>query len=53
MKREEAAKKLYEDLASRTEDANMQTLFKNLAQEEAGHKYYFEKLWDEEVLIYN
>ncbi len=47
MKREEAAVKLYEDMATRSENEDATTLFKLLAQEEAEHKYTFEKMYDD------
>jgi rubrerythrin len=53
MKREEKANKLYSDLAGRTTDEGIRTLFLNLASEESKHKLYFEKLYDEVVLTEN
>jgi len=47
MKREEASTKLYTEMARRFEDEQVQKLFKQLAAEEAGHKFRFEKLYDE------
>ncbi len=53
MKREEKANKLYSDLAERTTDEGIRTLFFKLASEESKHKLYFEKLYDEFVLTEN
>ncbi len=47
MKREEAAVKLYKDLVERSENDESAKLFKLLAQEEAEHKYTFEKMYDD------
>jgi rubrerythrin len=51
MKRELAAMNLYTDLSKQVTDQNSSQLFQNLAAEEQAHKLYFEKIWDEEVLI--
>ena len=51
MKRELSAMNLYTDLSKQVTDPNSKELFKNLAEEERAHKVYFEKIWDEEVLI--
>ena len=53
MHRELASVKLYTDLAARVEDGIARQLFEKLAAEEAGHKRYFEQIWDEEILIWN
>lgn len=53
MHRELASQKLYTDLSARVEDPIARQLFENLAGEEAGHKRYFEQIWDEEILIWN
>ncbi|MGI5837928.1 MAG: ferritin family protein, partial [Chloroflexota bacterium] len=53
MHRELASQRLYTDLAARVDDATIRQLFENLAAEEAGHKRYFEQIWDEEILIWN
>ncbi|MDY6915048.1 MAG: ferritin family protein [Candidatus Cloacimonadota bacterium] len=50
MKREEASKNLYTDLAAKLEAREAQQVFQRLAQEEARHKLKFEKLYDEQVL---
>ncbi|HDQ72882.1 MAG TPA: rubrerythrin [Chloroflexi bacterium] len=47
MKKEKAAFKLYNDLASSTEDENVKTTFLALAQEEARHKLRFEVEYDD------
>ena len=49
MKREEAAVKLYKEMADRSEDDETTKLFKLLAQEEAEHKYTFEKMYDDSL----
>ena len=53
MRRELASIHLYEDLAKLTVDPASKKLFENLASEENAHKTFFEKVWDEEVLIDN
>ncbi len=53
MKREKAAYKLYQNLADRVEDAELQMLFLELAQEEAKHKLRFELEYDEHVMQEN
>jgi rubrerythrin len=47
MKREEKALKLYNELATKTEDDECIKLFQVLAQEEAKHKSYFERTYDD------
>ncbi|MFH2012017.1 MAG: ferritin family protein [Pseudomonadota bacterium] len=53
MKRELSSIKLYTDMAKLMEDQPSKKLFENLAAEEGAHKLYFEKIWDEEVMIWN
>jgi len=53
MKAEKAAYKLYNDLASATDDANLKSTLLNLAQEEAKHKLRFEIEYDEYILTEN
>ncbi len=53
MHREMASMKLYTDLASIVTDQKARQLFENLAAEEAAHKLFFEKHWDEEILTEN
>ena len=53
MKREESASKLYGMLAEEVVDDNIKRLFQRLAAEEAGHKLYFEKIYDKEILTEN
>lgn len=53
MKREEASTKLYRDLAERFRGTETEGIFKRLAEEEAGHKLKFEKLYDEDILKNN
>ena len=50
MKREERSVKLYTDLNEKNQDENLKNLFTFLIQEENKHKYYIEKLYDDEVL---
>lgn len=53
MHREQAAINLYTDLEKLVTDPLSKQLFKNLAAEEQGHKYFFERIWDDEVLTSN
>ncbi|MBI4774650.1 MAG: ferritin family protein [Deltaproteobacteria bacterium] len=53
MKREKSAFKLYKDLSTTTEDADLKELFLSLAQEEAKHKLFFEIEYDEHILTDN
>jgi rubrerythrin len=53
MKKEKKAFKMYIDLAGATDDANLQTLFMSLAQEEAKHKLRFEIEYDDFVMTEN
>ncbi len=50
MKREERSVKLYTDLNEKNLDGTLKNLFAFLIQEETKHKYYIEKLYDDEVL---
>ncbi len=50
MKREERSVKLYTDLKEKNEDKGLVDLFTFLVQEEMKHKYYLEKLYDDEIL---
>ena len=50
MKREERSVKLYTDLNEKNQDETLRSLFTFLIQEESKHKYYIEKLYDDEVL---
>jgi rubrerythrin len=50
MKREEASKLLYTNMAAALQDENLKKVFKRLASEEAGHKLKFERLYDDEIL---
>lgn len=50
MKREKAAFRLYNDLATATDDSNVRQLMLNLAQEEAKHKLRFEIEYDDHYL---
>jgi len=50
MKREERSVKLYTDLNEKNQDEVLRNVFSFLIQEESKHKYYIEKLYDDEVL---
>jgi rubrerythrin len=50
MKREERSVKLYTDFNEKNEDQTLRNLFTFLIQEESKHKYYIEKLYDDEIL---
>jgi len=50
MKREERSVKLYTDLNEKNEDKDLGKLFTFLIQEESKHKYYIEKIYDDEIL---
>jgi rubrerythrin len=50
MKREERSVKLYTDLNEKNQDETLKNLFTFLIQEESKHKYYIERLYDDEVL---
>ncbi len=50
MKREERSVKLYTDLNEKNQDEALRNVFSFLIQEESKHKYYIEKLYDDEVL---
>jgi rubrerythrin len=50
MKREERSVKLYTDLNQKNQDETLRNLFTFLVQEESKHKYYIERLYDDEVL---
>ncbi|MBW2058797.1 MAG: ferritin family protein [Deltaproteobacteria bacterium] len=53
MHREQASINLYTDLEKVVDDPLAKRLFQNLAEEERGHKFFFEKIWDDEVLTSN
>lgn len=53
MHRELAAMQLYDTLVRNISDPVISKIFAVLAAEESGHKSFFEKLWDEEVLKEN
>ena len=53
MKREDAAHRLYTDLAAASEDAELKEAFLALAQEESRHKLRFETEYDDVVLQEN
>lgn len=53
IKQEEASQRLYTELAREVSSPDAHHLFLHLAQEEAAHKLYFERLYDEEVLTDN
>ncbi len=51
MHRELASINLYTDLEKLVTDHWAKRLFQNLAAEERGHKLFFEKIYDDEVLV--
>lgn len=53
MKREEAAYNLYMKLSTQTTGGQVKKVFQKLASEEAKHKLYFEKLYDDDILEEN
>ncbi len=53
MQRERAAFALYSDLAAATDDAELQEVFSALAQEEAKHKLFLEREYDDHVYSEN
>ena len=53
MKAEKAAFRMYQDLASATDDPNLKATLLGLAQEEAKHKLRFEIEYDDHVLKEN
>lgn len=53
MQREKASFKLYSDLAAITDSSELRELLLGLAQEEAKHKLYFEREYDEHILTEN
>ena len=53
MKKEEKAEQLYSKLADESPDEGIKKLFLKLASEEAKHKLYFEKIYDDEIMTDN
>jgi len=53
MKREDKAKRFYEQAAAATSDGGVRKTFEMLAEQEAGHKLQLEKLYDEVILKEN
>jgi rubrerythrin len=53
MKREKAAFRMYSDLASRSQNEEVRSLFHFLAQEEAAHKLSFELQYDDLIFQEN
>ena len=53
MKREEAANRLYTQMAQSIVDPTVKKLFEKLASEELKHKLHFEKIYDDEFLDQN
>jgi len=53
MKREDQAKKLYQDLANYSTDIKIREVFLLLSEEESKHKELFEEIYQEYVLIDN
>ncbi len=50
MKREERSVKLYTDLNEKSQEEALKNIFTFLIQEESKHKYYIEKIYDDEIL---
>ena len=50
MHREQASVNLYTDLEKLVTDSLSRQLFRSLASDERGHKLFFERIWDDEVL---
>lgn len=50
MKREEQSFSLYTDLAESSKDSGIKRLLLKLASEEAQHKLFFERIYDDEIL---
>ena len=48
MKREEAANRLYSQMANSISEPKIKKLFEKLAEEELKHKLHFEKIYDDE-----
>ncbi len=53
MHRELDSIRLYSDLANWVDNPAARQLFENLAAEETKHKLFFERTWDEEILLEN
>ncbi len=53
MKREEAANRLYSQMAKSISEPKIKKLFEKLAEEELKHKLHFEKIYDEEFFDEN
>lgn len=53
MKREEAARDLYQKMADQSDDPAVKGLFTRLADEEANHKHRLETVYDDEILYEN
>ena len=53
MKREKSSFRLYKDLASKTDNADVKAMLLELANEEAKHKLFFESQYDDRVLSDN
>lgn len=53
MKREQAAFRLYTDLAEKVPEGTLREVFTGLAREEAKHKLFFESRYDEHVFADN
>jgi len=52
-KKEAAAYKMYNDLAKKYTGTDLENIFNKLAAEELDHKYMFEKMYDDDILIQN
>lgn len=53
MKREQAAYRLYTDMAEKVSEDIHREIFAGLAREEANHKLFFESRYDEHVFADN
>jgi rubrerythrin len=53
MKKEEAAKNLYMDLAAKADNDKTKNLFLKIADEEAKHKLQLETIFDDEIYVEN
>ena len=53
MKRERAAYRMYTDMASQVPESHLKEVLTGLAKEEAKHKLFFERQYDERVLADN
>ena len=52
-KKEAAAYEMYKDLSEKYSGTEVEDIFRKLAAEELDHKYMFEKMYDDDILIQN